>query len=166
MVAQANSHSILSIPQLATNTTTKPVHHSTRCPSLATTMLSRPLRVSSVVSPAMRQALVAALILKRPPWSLTEYLRRRNTHERAQRNPKSFGYLIDLLHIRAIFHFRLQSSGISACDLFPAFHSDLDFSCSALSLTLLRVLFSLCIIPCKVLASVCSSDAFCWVSTI
>jgi hypothetical protein len=49
-------------------------------------------------------------------------------------NPKSFGYLIDLLHIRAIFSsFGSRLLGISACDhFFQHFTAILIFACSAL----------------------------------
>jgi len=41
-------------------------------------------------------------------------------------NPKSFGYLIDLLHIRAIFHLSVVTFRHSSMRSFlPAFHSDL-----------------------------------------
>ena len=79
----------------------------------------------------------------------------------AQRKQKSFGYLIDISHIWAIY-LSSRLLGISACDLFSAFPSDLDFASSALLPTRRHVLLVFCIIPCKPLASVFPSDAIIW----
>ena len=49
-------------------------------------------------------------------------------------NPKSFGYLIDLLHIRAIFHLSVAHflSAIQHAIIFQHFTAILIFACSAL----------------------------------
>ena len=94
---------------------------------------------------------------------LTRHLRRRNTHKRLKRDPKSFGYLIDLLNTfgRFLPSFGYSLLGISACDRFlPAFDSGLvllavHFHCMCLSSFLYHTLQAFS-------EHAGSSDAFCF----